>query len=173
MKLPYESCIWTQPRVYGISFIRKLWSVIESCCNIALSFQTSWWRHQMETFSALLALCAGNSPVAGERPVTRSFDVFFDLRLNKQLSKQSWGWWFETPSHPLWRHSNVLLRYWIFPTDAITVLFYSLWHGPLAGYVQLGLCMRRECRECFPRHRGLAIPTCITARSCRDACRNR
>ena len=48
------------------------------------------WRHQMETFSALLALCAGNSPVPGEflsqRPVTRSFDVFFDLSLNKQLS---------------------------------------------------------------------------------------
>ena len=41
----------------------------------------SWWRHQMETFSALLAFCAGNSPVIGvfptQRPVTRSFDVFF------------------------------------------------------------------------------------------------
>ena len=42
----------------------------------------------------------------GERPVTRSFDVFFDLRLNKRLSKQSWGWWFEALRHPLWRHSN-------------------------------------------------------------------
>ena len=47
----------------------------------------------METFSVLLAIYADNSPVSGEfpaqRPVTRSFDVFFDLRLNKQLSKQS------------------------------------------------------------------------------------
>ena len=47
----------------------------------------------METFSALLAICAGNSPVTGEfpaqRPVTLSFDVFFDLRPNKRLSKQS------------------------------------------------------------------------------------
>ena len=46
----------------------------------------------METFSTLLAICAGNSPVPGEfpaqRPVTRSFDVSFDLRLNKPLSKQ-------------------------------------------------------------------------------------
>ena len=71
---------------------------------------SSWWRHQMETFSALLAICAGNSPVPGEfpaqRPVTRSFDVFFDLRLNKRLSKQSWGWWFETLSRSLWRHCN-------------------------------------------------------------------
>ena len=41
-----------------------------------------------------------------QRPVTRSFDVFFDLRLNKRLSKQSWRWWFETPSWSLWRHRN-------------------------------------------------------------------
>ena len=50
----------------------------------------SWWRHQS---SALLAICAGNSPVVGEfpaqRPVTRSFDVFFDLRLHKRLSKNN------------------------------------------------------------------------------------
>ena len=66
----------------------------------------------METFPALLALCAGNSPVTGEfptqRPVTRSFDVFSDLRLNKRLSKQWWGWWFETLLRPLWRHRNVM-----------------------------------------------------------------
>ena len=39
-------------------------------------------------------------------PVTRSCDVFFYFRLNKRLSKQSWGWWFETPSRSLWRHRN-------------------------------------------------------------------
>ena len=53
---------------------------------------------------------AENSPVPGEfplqRPVTRSFDVFVDLRLNNRLSKQSWGWWFETLSRQLWRHCN-------------------------------------------------------------------
>ena len=73
--------------------------------------KSPWWRHQMETFSAQLAICAGNSPVPGEfpaqRPVTRSLDVFFDLRLNKRLSKQSWGWWYETLWSPLWRHCNV------------------------------------------------------------------
>ena len=41
-----------------------------------------------------------------QRPVTRSFDVFFDLHLNKRLSKQSWGWWFETPSPSLWCHCS-------------------------------------------------------------------
>ena len=64
----------------------------------------TWWRHQMETFSALLAICAGNGEFPAQRPVTRNFDVFFDLRPNKLLSKQSWGWWFETRSRPLWRH---------------------------------------------------------------------
>ena len=67
----------------------------------------------METFSALQAICAGNSTVPGEfptqRPVTRSFDVYFDLRLNERLRKQSWGWSFETASRPLLRHCNVYL----------------------------------------------------------------
>ena len=72
---------------------------------------TVWWRHQMEIFSALRALCDGNPPVTGgfpsQRPVTRSFGVFFDLRLNKLLRKQSRRRWFETPSPSLWRHCHV------------------------------------------------------------------
>ena len=105
--------------IYDYRTTTVLWSVtfgIElakclDCCYIILN---PWWRHQKETFSALLALCAGNSPVTGEfpaqRPMTRSFDVFFDMRLNKRLSKQSWGRWFETQSRPLWHHSNVILN---------------------------------------------------------------
>ena len=50
------------------------------------------------------------SPVNGEfpsqKPVTQSFDVFFDVCLNKRLSKQMWDWWFDTPSDSLWRHCN-------------------------------------------------------------------
>ena len=108
-----------------------------------------WWRHPMEIFSALLALCAGNSPVTGEfpsqRPVTRSFDVFFDLRLNKQLSKQSWGWWFETPSHSFWRHCNydpwkrsifvVLVGLFQFPNQTLKtggILCLLCWHRKLS-----------------------------------------
>ena len=97
-----------------------LWLIFHTNGNVVASFAVltgvqiiyykAWWRHQMETFSALLALCAGNSPVTGEfpaqRPVTWSFNDFFDLHLNKRLSKQSRGWWFETPSGSLWRHSN-------------------------------------------------------------------
>ena len=72
----------------------------------------------METISALLDLCAGNSPVTGEftaqRPVMRIFDVSFDIRLIKRLSKQMWGWWFETPSRSLWRYHIGCLCPWQF-----------------------------------------------------------
>ena len=68
----------------------------------------------MEAFSALLAFSAGNLPVPGEfpsqRPVTQSFDVLFDLCLNKR-GKQSWGWWFETTSQSLWCHCDVSKRH--------------------------------------------------------------
>ena len=67
-----------------------------------------WWRHEMETFSTLQAFC-----VPGEFPAKglRSFDVFFDPRLNKRLSKQSWDWWFETLPCPLWHHSNAWVNF--------------------------------------------------------------
>ena len=72
--------------------------------------KSAWRRHQMETFSALLALCARNSPVTCEfpsrMPVPRSFDIFFDPRLNKRWSKQSRRRWFEKPTLSLCRRCN-------------------------------------------------------------------
>ena len=68
--------------------------------------QEPWWRHQIETFSALLALCAGNSPVTGafpsQRPVTRSFDVLFHLCLTN-------GWL----NNRRCVHYDVTVMYWI------------------------------------------------------------
>ena len=78
----------------------------------------AWWRHQMETLSPLLALFTGELPAP--RPVTRNFDVFFDLRLNKRLGKQSWCWWFETPSRSLWRHCNGLFG-WCHVTCSVQI----------------------------------------------------
>ena len=82
--------------------------------TVLVHLQAPWWRHQMEAFSALLALCVGNSPVTGEfpaqRPVTRNFNVFFDLRLNKWLSKQSWRWWFATRSWLSWCHNVTVIN---------------------------------------------------------------
>ena len=93
--------IWAKTRVRQSEFINCVYEV--SRCD-------SWWRRQMKTFSALLALCEWNPPITGDfpshRPVTRSFDILFDLRLNKRLHKQSRRWWFETPSCSFWRHCN-------------------------------------------------------------------
>ena len=90
----------------------------------------SWWRHQMEPFSMLLALCVGNSPVTGEfpsqRPVTRRFDVFFDLRQNKRLSKQRRR--FHMPFRSLWRHCNVgyLVRVSLVSSECFVVVVIAL-----------------------------------------------
>ena len=86
------------------------------------SLPSTWWRHRMETFSALLARCAGNSPITGEfpseRPVMRSFDVLFSLRLNKRLSKQSRRRWFETHGF----HYDVIVMFPQTAKSQVTIL---------------------------------------------------
>ena len=111
------SCNLLSPRAIGsVKFVTPVMCKsihLQAILTSSLYSHISWWRHQMETFSMLLAICAGNSPVTGElpaqRPVTRSFDVFLDLRLNERLSKQSLGWWFETPSRTLWDVTVMML----------------------------------------------------------------
>ena len=109
---------------------------LTQCVDGPVTWNIAWWRHQMEIFSALLAICAGNSLVTGEfptqRPVTRSFDVFFDLRLNKRLSKQWWGWWFETLSRPLWRH----LEHWIRVIDSLFGMKSSFYLAQTPQYIK-------------------------------------
>ena len=106
----FDNSFMTSPKICD----RSPDSNLSADTNSRTVCHKSWWRHQMETFSALLTLCVGNSPVTGEfatqRPLTRSFHVFFDLRLNKRLSKHSWVWWFETPSCSLWRHCSKVLH---------------------------------------------------------------
>ena len=78
----------------------KYWTVIFTTLNGLIMFciqsldqmwfHYTWWRHQMETFSALLAICAGNSPVTGEFPSQRPGTLIsFICALNKLLAKQS------------------------------------------------------------------------------------
>ena len=64
------------------------------------------WKHFPRYWPFVRGIHRSPVNIPAQRPVTWSFDVFFDLRLNKRLSKQSWGWWFETLSRPLWRHCN-------------------------------------------------------------------
>ena len=103
----------------------------------------------MEIFSPLLAFNVWNLSVTGEfttqRPATRCFDVFFDLRLNLQVRKQWRSRWFETPSRSLWRHCNVFLglwtgarhNYWTENTNHFTYLVMTM------EYISLALML--EC----------------------------
>ena len=123
----------------------------------------------MGTFSTLLAICAGNLPVPSEfpaqRPVTRSFAVFFDLCLNKRSSKQSWGWWFETLSRPLWRHRNVLC---LFPDDKEYVIYLqnALESNMMSGDAKLWLsCMFARLTKDHPELRKMRFTT-PTTNSC-------
>ena len=108
----FKKCIW-KCRPLGVSFCSDL-SVLN---NVVLWFQLicnepSVIYHDMMTSSCGNILRI-TGPLWGEstgrpsqRPVTLNFDVFFDPRLNKRLSKQSRRQWFETPSLSLWRHCN-------------------------------------------------------------------
>ena len=147
--------------------------------NNTWSMAESWWLHQMEILSALLRICAGNSPITGEftvqRPVTRSFDVFFYLRLNKRSNKQSWGWWFETPSHPLWRNCNDIVDIYpetCMPSVQSHISIASEWqstHWTPHGMETLSLPwpFMREAHKSLvdPIHKG-PDPMALTLRPC-------
>ena len=89
--------------------------------SLWLNWTSSWTKDQDAVMWNAVMMTSSNGnifrvtgPLCGEftgpgefppqRPVTQSFDVFFDLRPNKHLNKQPWGWWFEMPSWSLWRH---------------------------------------------------------------------
>ena len=72
-----------------------------------------------------------------QRPVTRSFDVFFDLRLIKRLSKQSWGWWFETPPWSLWRQCNPFAILAHCSLNKMTTILYTFSY---AHHRKISLC---------------------------------
>ena len=78
--------------------------------NTLFSMMTSSNGNIFRVTGHLCGKFTGPRWIPAQRPVTRSFDIFFDLRLNKRLSKQPWGWWFETPAWSLWRHRNGYTR---------------------------------------------------------------
>ena len=81
---------------YPASIYDVMWDILTTCMMTSSNGNI---------FRVTGHLC-GEFPA--QRPVTQSVDVFFDLRLNNRLSKQSRGWWFETISCPLWRHCDGL-----------------------------------------------------------------
>ena len=80
--------------------------VATTVCSLSSGMMTSSNGNIFRVTGPLCGEFTGPGEFPAQRPVTRSFDVFFDLRLNKRLSKQPWGWWFETPSWSLWRQCN-------------------------------------------------------------------
>ena len=82
---------------------RKKWIIF--MCLMDFECVKTWWHHQMKSFSALLAICAGNSPVTRHKGQWR-VALIFSL-ICSWLSKQSWGWWFEMPS---WHYDIVIRR---------------------------------------------------------------
>ena len=130
--------------------------------NIVCRDTHTWWRHQMKTLSASMAFCVGNSPVTSEfpsqRPVKRSYDVSFDLRPNKGLSKHSWCWWYETPLGPLWRHCNDMyaghgalpscthhhIQYWLYENNGVGVWIVR---GFVTSRLLLSLYVRLKSSE--------------------------
>ena len=116
---------WKMWLLYNIDILRAL--RVKSSYAFLKRPPGQWWRsltiYRGKRSTSQIMMTSSNGsifrvtgPLCGEftgpgefptqRPVTRSFDVFFDLRLNKRLSKQPWGWWSETPSSSLWRHRN-------------------------------------------------------------------
>ena len=151
-----HSTVWTIStnyfhRVYHVAHVLyyAFSNFHNTLCNLTYAYGNHgrdgqpWWRHQMETFSASLAICAGNSPgeFPAQRPVMRSFDVFFDLRLNQRLSKQSWGWWFKTLSRPLWRQCNA----YTCPVDTTVACHYFYYHFHVSHEWNTKMIVTSDC----------------------------
>ena len=98
-------------RIFSRDYFGELASVCEQTLIISLVVgnHTMMTSSNWNIFRVTGPLCGeftGPGEFPAQRPVTRSFNVFFDLHLNKRLSKQPWGWWLETPAWSLWRYRN-------------------------------------------------------------------
>ena len=92
--------------------------------SLGVVMMTSSNGHIFRVTGPLCGEFTGPGEFPTQRPLTRSFDVFFDLCLNKRLSKQTWGWWFETPPWSLWRHCNVVS----YGYDSSILVFFVFLH---------------------------------------------
>ena len=115
--------------LYTVGYLFKVWDRKVRICAVSLMMTSS----NGNIFRVTGPLCGEFTGPRWiphtKRPVTRSFDVYFDLHPNKRLGKQSWGWWFETLSWSLWRHRNgvqkfqVLWNEWLISSQTLL----SMW----------------------------------------------
>ena len=93
-----------------------------------ITMMTSSYGNIFRVIGHLCGEFTGHRWIPPQRPVTRSFDVFFDLDQIKRLSKQSRGWWFETPSCPFWRHCDNYHEKFMMRRHAwVDIQNYSFW----------------------------------------------
>ena len=99
----------------------------KNCLGLNCAIMTSSNGNIFRVTGLLCGEFTGPGEFPTQRPVTRSFYVFFDLRLNERLSKQPWGWWFETPSWSLWRQCNAQ------PMKRLNGMWYVLLNAEIEG----------------------------------------
>ena len=107
-KLRYKTFIRQMLQIW---FGRQGVNTLCPCESRSISWLSMMTSSNGNIFRVTGPLCGeftGPGEFPPQRPVTRSFDVFFDLRLNKRSNKQPQGWWFETPSWSLWRQCNAI-----------------------------------------------------------------
>ena len=159
---------WTENIILYRDRRSPCWLMVIAAVGNCRPPATYWSRLEMRcmltssngNISALLAFGAGNPPVTGEFPthwpVTWIFDVFFDLCLNRQLSKQWRRWWFETLPRSLWRHCNVkcdTLQY-------LALISQNVWNTrPIDCPWDMWVNIRLIFYKCFAVLH--AIPCCI------------
>ena len=112
IQLPFINSLWLSDAMCGISYGQYLAQVHDDVIK---------WDHFPRYWPFVRGIPRSRW-IPARWPVTRSFDVFFDLRLNKRLSKQPWGWWSETPPWSLWRQCN---EWWPVPDGALSIMAKS------------------------------------------------
>ena len=121
----------------------------------------------VQGISGMMTSLSGNTDeFPAQRPVTRSFDVFFDLHLNKRLNKQPWGWWFETQSCLLWRHCTRIIEcmdaYWLVLPISFTTISLTLRQLKYRLYIcVIFVCISYSIRRHHGRTVWLNGPPCI------------
>ena len=116
------------------SFTLQMLPVAVMLGQISFGMMTSWNGDIFRTTGHLWGNSLVTSEFHAQRPVMRSFDIFFDLRLNKRLSQQSGGWWFEMPSHPLWRYCNgYFMTWWHHGMERLSILLTICEGNPLGN----------------------------------------
>ena len=147
------SRLLTQPQVQKFPWLIPQHSITSKSVfdGTLWSLRGAWWRHQMEAFSALLAICAGNSPGPVEFP-SRSSDAelwcFFDLRLNKRLSKQ-YLWYIPSVSNIhiyMWSFADVREHAHLCSTDEQA--FWYRWFS-IAGHKRVEACCVKALLDLF------------------------